>query len=111
MGTVAALRAAILQAFAEWEQWPGEYAKFRVIPVVDTANDHYALLTVGWQDGKRIHSVLVHVDIIEDRAGIQADSTERGFALDLVAHNIPKNQIVLGFKSPERRRATEYAVG
>jgi hypothetical protein len=96
--------------FREWEAWPGELASFRVIPVFDHANGHYLLLTMGWEPKYRIHSILVQVDIIGDKLWIQADHTETGFASELLAAGVPKEKIVLGFKRPERRQYTEFAV-
>jgi hypothetical protein len=108
----------IERLFREWEAWPGELASFRVIPVFDHANGHYLLLTMGWEPKYRIHSILVQVDIIGDKLWIQADHTETGFASELLAAQglnlgqagVPKDKIVLGFKRPERRQFTEFAV-
>jgi hypothetical protein len=36
--------------------------------------------------------------------------TEEGIANDLVAAGIPKGHIILGFKAPEIRKYTEFAV-
>lgn len=41
---------------------------------------------------------------------IQRDGTEDGIALDLENAGIPKDHIVLGFKPPEVRPMTGYAV-
>ena len=38
------------------------------------------------------------------------DGTEHGIAVDLTAAGIPKEYIVLGFREPELRQYTEYAV-
>lgn len=38
------------------------------------------------------------------------DGTEYGIANDLLAAGIPKDKIVLGFKSPESRKYTDFAV-
>ena len=41
---------------------------------------------------------------------IQRDGTEYGIAQELVDAGIPKERIVLAFKSPELRKLTEFAV-
>ena len=41
---------------------------------------------------------------------IQQDGTEDGIATDLMVAGIPKERIVLGFKRPESRKYTEFAV-
>jgi hypothetical protein len=45
-----------------------------------------------------------------DKVWIQHDGTEEGIANDLVAEGIPKSHIILGFKSPEVRKYTKFAV-
>jgi hypothetical protein len=64
----------------------------------------------GWQDGYRIYGTLLHIDIISNKPWIQHDGTEEGIAYDLVAAGIPKEQIVLGFRTLEQRKHTEFAV-
>jgi hypothetical protein len=78
--------------------------------VFDPENDRYLIVSVGWQDIKRVHGVLIHLDIVNDRVWIQRDGTEHGIANDLVGAGIPKDHIVLGFHVPEVRPYTEYAV-
>jgi len=67
-------------------------------------------MTVGWLNDRRVHSSLVHIDIINDKIWIQRDGTEHGIAKELVAAGIPKDRIVLAFHPPEIRPHTEYAV-
>ncbi|WP_071880614.1 XisI protein [Pleurocapsa sp. PCC 7327] len=78
--------------------------------IVDRNNSHYRLITMGWEGKRRVHSCLVHLEIIDDKIWIQRDGTEDGIANDLVAAGIPKNQIILAFHPPEIRQHTEYAV-
>jgi hypothetical protein len=68
------------------------------------------VVSVGWQKVKRIHGCLIHIDIINGKVWIQRDGTEHGIANELVAAGIPKDQIVLGFYTPEVRQHTEFAV-
>lgn len=72
--------------------------------------DRDLLVETGWQDGYPIYGSLLHIDIIEDKIWIQHDGTEEGMAQELVNAEISKDCIVLGFKSMERRKLTEFAV-
>jgi len=65
---------------------------------------------MGWDQGKRVHGCLVHIDIRDGKLWIQRDGTEQGIATELVAAGIPKDAIVLAFHPPEIRPHTEYAV-
>jgi XisI protein len=44
--------------------------------VMDTENDHYQLLDVGWEGLKRVYSCFVHIDIKDDNVWIQRNMTE-----------------------------------
>lgn len=57
-----------------------------------------------------MHSCLVHIDIIGGKLWIQRDGTEKGIAADLERAGVLKEHIVLGFRSPEVRPHTDYAV-
>jgi hypothetical protein len=65
---------------------------------------------VGWDGERRIHGCLVHVDLIDGKIWIQWDGTEESIAADLERAGIPKEHIVLGFRPPELRLYTGYAV-
>ncbi|MGH9767942.1 MAG: XisI protein [Blastocatellia bacterium] len=77
--------------------------------VFDRENDRYMVVSVGWDGVKRVHGALIHIDIINSKIWIQRDGTEHGVARELVAAGIPKDQIVLGFHTPDVRPHTEYA--
>jgi len=77
--------------------------------VFDEASDIYLVVVEGWQDVRRLHGCLVHVEIKGGKIWVQLDGTEDGVVPDLLAAGIPKNCIVLGFKSPQSRVHTEFA--
>jgi len=68
------------------------------------------LMALGWDDAKRIHGCVLHIDIIDGKLWIQRDGTEHGIADDLEAYGVPKDRIVLGFRAPYLRQYTDYAV-
>ena len=78
--------------------------------VVDSVNDHYELVYVGWDRHRRVHGPVLHLDIIGGKIWIQHDGTEEGIANRLVAAGVPKNDIVLAFQSPFKRKFTDFAV-
>ena len=78
--------------------------------IFDRQQGHYLLVESGWQQRRRIYGTFIHLDLIDDKVWIQHDGTEDGVAYELEAAGIPKQQIVLAFKSLERRQLTEYAV-
>jgi hypothetical protein len=78
--------------------------------VFDRERNLYLLIEVGWEKSQRIYGTLLHLAILNDRIWIQQDGTEEGIAEELVAAGIPEKQIVLAYKSEERRRLTRFAI-
>jgi hypothetical protein len=110
MDDVDRYREAVRAVLLPWERRPGPESKLRFEAVFDRERDRYLIVVVGWDNRHHVHSTLVHVDVIDGKLWIQLDQTEEGVAPDLVAAGVPKDRIVLGFKSPARRAVTEYAV-
>ena len=98
---------AVLRAYA---QIPYAHGEIQTAVVVDRAADHYLVLAIGWDGARRMHGSVVHIDIIDGKVWIQRDGTEQGVAEELVAAGIPRDRIVLGFRPPDLRQFTEYAV-
>ncbi len=108
------LRDVVEKVLLEWTDYitpkiaPSEnVTKAEVI--FDRTNDRYVLFDVGWHGKRRIHSLIAHLDIIDGKIWIQEDNTEEGVALDLEKAGVPKDKIVLGFKSAFLRQFTDYA--
>lgn len=79
--------------------------------VFDSVHDRYLVISNGWKiDRSRIHGCLIDIEIINEKIWIQRDGTDYGIASDLVALGIPKEKIVLGFKEPEVRPYTGFAI-
>lgn len=109
MDTIDRYRTIIENIIREHAAIPYAYGDIARQMVFDRERDHYLLLSVGWKAG-RVHGCVVHVDIIDGKFWIQRDGTEYGIACELVDAGVPKDQIVLAWKSPEARRLTGYAV-
>ncbi len=77
--------------------------------VTDHKNDRYILLNIAWKKYDRTYYNVVNLDIIDGKIWIQEDNTEEGIAADLEKYRVPKDKIVLAFKSPALRKYTEYA--
>lgn len=110
MDPLSTYREAVERVLSVYTRIPYAHGDLRCEAVFDRAHDRYALITVGWSQGKRVHFALVHVDIIDGKVWIEKDNTEDGVASELVQAGIPKSHIVLAFRPPEVRAHTEYAV-
>lgn len=96
----------VLSAYVEVRYANGEIQNEVIF---DSERDRYMVVSVGWDQAKRIHGALIHIDIIGGKVWIQRDGTEYGIARELVTAGIPREQIVLGFHQAEVRPLTEYA--
>lgn len=79
--------------------------------IVDSEHHHYQLVQVGWQNKRRVYGCILHLDIKDGKIWLQHNGTERQVADELVALGVAKQDIVLGFQSPSKRKFTEFAVG
>src|SRR5262245_6214656 len=63
--------------------------------VFDETSDVYLVVVEGWQEVRRLHGCMAHIEIKGDKIWIQQDGTEYGLAGELLAAGVPKNHIVL----------------
>ncbi|HEY6329669.1 MAG TPA: XisI protein [Blastocatellia bacterium] len=110
MDTLDHYRNVVEKLLTEYAMIPYAYGEVKTEPVFDRNGDHYLLVNVGWDQGLRVHGCLVHIDLIDGKLWIQRDGTEQGMACELEEAGIPKDHIVLGFRAPELRKYTDYAV-
>lgn len=89
---------------------PYAYGEIQSRTMFDRENDSYMLYSVGWNSRGRVHGIVIHIEIINDKIYIQHDGTEDGIVSDLEREGVPKSEIVLAFHEPELRKYTEYAV-
>lgn len=76
----------------------------------DPGHGAYALMRVGWHAGKRLDNVVLMARVKGDKVWIEQDNTDLSFADELLAAGVPREDIVLGFLSPEERRYSDFAV-
>lgn len=103
-------RSIVEQVLQEYADFIGQEDGIVQELIFDRDHHHYLLLETGWQNKERIYGPFIHLDLIDNKVWIQHDGTEDGIAYELEAAGIPKDHIVLAFKSVERRKLTEYAV-
>ena len=110
MDTLTRYRQIIRQVLTDYAQIPYAYGDIQFQTIFDAEGDHYLLMILGREGVKRVHGCLIHVDILNGKLWIQRDGTEQGIASELVNAGVLKDQIVLGYRSPEVRQHTEFAV-
>ena len=78
--------------------------------VIDQDQQRFVLWELGWDGGRRVNHVYLHVQPKGGKIWVEEDWTEEGIANELVRAGVPKEDIVLGFQPQERRHLTEFAV-
>ncbi len=110
MDRVAEYRELIKRIIRDYAAIKPVYGEVEVETVFDDERGHYEMVYAGWNDIRRIHGTVIHVDLKGDKIWIQHDGTEDGIANELVAAGVPPEQIVLAFHPPYKRPHTGFAV-
>jgi hypothetical protein len=111
MDPVERNRQAVERQMREYASYGTSRAGVDALLVIDAERRHYLLMYTGWDGPRRVHHVAVHIELKGDKVWLECDNTDLVVAEDLVAAGIPKTSIVLGFRAPEVRPYTDYAVG
>lgn len=111
MDRLVIYRQIVQQVLTAHSQFKSSYGEIETFPIFDTERDHYQVVSIGWENRRRVYGCLIHIDIKNDKIWIQQDGTEIGVANELVDLGISKKDIVLGYHPSYARHYTEFAVG
>ena len=81
--------------------------------IVDTQNNHFQLIIIGWENDDFTYAVLIHLDINAETGNIwiQQNNTEIEIDAELKKlASIPKKHFVLSFRPDYVREHSEYAI-
>lgn len=81
--------------------------------IIDTQNNHFQLVIIGWEADNFTYSVLIHLDIHPKTGNIwiQQNNTEIEIDVELEKiADIPKKHFVLGFRPDYVRKYSDYAI-
>ena len=87
---------------------PDAKVKRRIL--TDRENNSFQLLSVGWNGSHYIFSPMFHFDIIDGKVWMQCNNTEWEAVDFLMEHGVERQDIVLGFVSPQARAFSGVAV-
>lgn len=110
MDTLEFYRQTIEMILRKYTDIPSAYEEIEQHLIIDKHRNHFMLFDVGWQQKRRVHGCVTHVQIIDDKIWIQRDGIEDGITDELVEAGIAKTKIVLGFHPPNVRPHTGYAI-
>jgi hypothetical protein len=81
----------------------------RSITLFDEVQNRYALIDLGWYEGKYGRKLVVLLELVNGKLWIHQDDTEDGIANEFVELGVPNTNIVLAFRPPELRPYTGFA--
>lgn len=108
--TLNRYRAIVRELIEEYARFRPSHGEIDTEVVVDSSQNHFELLHVGWDGQRRIHGSVIHIDIRDGKVWIQHDGTNAVIAEELVEAGIPRDAIVLGFRPQYVRQHTGFAV-
>lgn len=103
-------RQIITKILTEYVNIPYSYGEITQQLIIDKEENNFLLFDTGWQNKRRVHGCVTHIQIIDDKIWIQRDGIEHGITNELLEAGIPKEKIVLAFHPPHVRQHTEFAV-
>ncbi|VXD23948.1 conserved hypothetical protein [Planktothrix serta PCC 8927] len=97
MDTSATYRNIIKQILLKYAQLRPSHGEIRLDVVFDEIRDRYALMQVGWDQGRRIRGNLIYITMQNEKIYIEYDGIEQGITKELILAGIPEQQIILAF--------------
>lgn len=110
MDKLSNYRQLLRQLLHEYASYKPAYGDIDSEVLIDSQQNHFELIRVGWLNKRRVHGSTIHVDIINNKIWIQHDGTDRPIAEALLEAGVPKEDIVLAFHPEHLRQYTGFAV-
>lgn len=110
MDSLDRYREIIRRVLSELASYGRSKPELQSRAIFDRERDSYLVVTTGWDDLRRVDNIVAHFDIIGGKIWAQADNTNLELVRELEEAGVPKHDIVLGFRHPDVRPLTDYAV-
>lgn len=75
----------------------------KIISVCDHETGQFLLIAVGWENKRRVDSIIFHAQLIDGTVVIETDNIEEGLTAALIAAGIREEDIVSWEDFDERR--------
>lgn len=87
----------VKQVIQRYAQFTPSHGNIRLDTVFDDQQQHYALMQVGWDRGRRIRGNLIYITLQDGKIWIEYDGMEQGITQDLIAAGVSPDEIILAF--------------
>lgn len=81
----------------KYAKYKPSHGKIEAIPICDVEKNNYLLMGVGWDRTGRVHDVVLHLRIKDDKIWVEWDGIEQGITQDLLEAGVLEEDIMLGF--------------
>ena len=78
--------------------------------VADDVHGQYLLIDSGWQGEDRFYSNYLHISMMNEKIRIERDLTDYDFVNELLTNGILKEDIILEFQAPSKRKFSGFAI-
>jgi hypothetical protein len=79
--------------------------------ITDHLSGNYILMSVGWWNKKRLHDIVFHARIKDDKIWIEWDGTDPGITDELLRRGVPREDVVFGWNASVESAPMEPAAG
>ncbi|MBA3922750.1 MAG: XisI protein [Nostocaceae cyanobacterium] len=110
MAKLEEYREKVKQILINYSQYKPSYGEVEVEEIFDAERDRYQIVTIGWNNQKRIYGCMMHLDIKDEKIWIQQNTTEVDIASELVEMGVAKRDIVIGFHTLKMRQLTDFGI-
>ncbi|GAB4332087.1 MAG: hypothetical protein OHK0047_20000 [Leptolyngbyaceae cyanobacterium] len=97
MDTSLSDREIVKQVIQHYAQFKPSHGNIRLDTVFDDEQSRYALMQVGWDQGRRVRGNLIYVTLHNNQVWIEYDGMEQGITDDLITAGIPSERILQAF--------------
>ena len=94
MDKLTQYRQIVEDIILKYSQFRPSHGTIRLDPIIDEKRDHYALMQVGWDRGKRIRGNLIYITLKDEKIYLEYDGIETGITQDLLDQGIPEQDII-----------------
>lgn len=105
---VTQMQTAILEVLHSLTPHSARSGRLEYHIVSDTERHHYQLLVSGWPQHKRVHGIVVQINIRDGLIWVQEDGTDVDVANELVRLGTSESQIVLAYPMPNQAQSLEF---
>lgn len=93
--TVTKYQQAVIELLTKYSKIPYAHDDLVDETIFDHEAGRYLLITLGWQGGKRINAIVLHLDVHDEKIWIQCNNTDQDIVQELAELGIPSNAILL----------------